>query len=218
MLSEKISAIPRVDNGGPPRQGGWQEKRPFGGGLRRSNLEGRRGWRAKLLRAGKKGLREAREYGYNFYSWVSLTREIICSEEIKTKMQSKWPAVTQGNPEVQIIPLRAFYSTWLSAHKVWHAAFVILLSAWAPACAFARGWQELCPRGFEVTTAVPCGLFCLYRKLKGWAPWGTAVENYGILTLRDYYIAPFWEINVLYSTEIILKTYEKKLKVILNVI
>lgn len=120
MLSEKISAIPRVDNGGPPRQGGWQEKRPFGGGLRRSNLEGRRGWRAKLLRAGKKGLREAREYGYNFYSWVSLTREIICSEEIKTKMQSKWPAVTQGNPEVQIIPLRAFYSTWLSAHKVWH--------------------------------------------------------------------------------------------------
>lgn len=132
MLSEKISAIPRVDNGGPPRQGGWQEKRPFGGGLRRSNLEGRRGWRAKLLRAGKKGLREAREYGYNFYSWVSLTREIICSEEIKTKMQSKWPAVTQGNPEVQIIPLRAFYSTWLSAHKVWRAAFVILLSAWAP--------------------------------------------------------------------------------------
>lgn len=45
--------------------------------------------KGKAVASGQERAPGSQGIGYNFYSWVSLTREIICSEEIKTKMQSK---------------------------------------------------------------------------------------------------------------------------------
>lgn len=150
-------------------------------------------------------------------------RHNLLRRKKKTKMLGKWPTVTQESPEVQIIPLWAFYSTWLGAHKVWHATFKSLPVRPGLLPVLLRwDWEEVhvyevwCDHHRPLRPSVH--QFSLYGKLKGWALEGDSCGKCwdSILTLRDHFIKPFWEINVLYATKIILKTFEKNLKEILH--
>lgn len=162
-LSEKISSIPRVDSGSLPREGVGDvafQRRPEW-----ESPAGWKGMKGKAVASGQEMALGCQGTWVQFSdSWISWTWDVICSEEIKTEMQSKWPTVTHKNPEVQIIPPRAFYSTWLSAPMVWHAASVILLGGLVSGlCIRTEAGKSCALVGFDVTTALRCGLFCLCR-------------------------------------------------------
>lgn len=140
---------------------GWQQwPAQSGEGGRRSNTKLAVGTGTEGLCGQEPALRKSwdpREHGHTFYNCISLTWDIICSEEIKTKMQSKWPTVTQESPEVQIIPLWAFYSTWLGAHKVWHTTFKSLPCDLVSCLCFCSGaWKSCMCMECDVTTAILC--------------------------------------------------------------
>lgn len=115
-------------------------------GLKRSSLWGKRGGRRKSCEgAGDtcvKALWHERAE-HSFPNWISLVWDLICPEEIKIKMQCKWPAVTQENPELQIIPRRTFYPRDLVPIRYDRPYLWFCSAAWVHLCILTGGGEDL---------------------------------------------------------------------------